>query len=49
LQQLIDLRDAQECANDNVHENFRNTENYEAAVERVAKMDEAIEILEDIY
>jgi len=47
--ELMWLRDAQECANDNVHENFRNTENYEAAVERVAKMDEAIEILGDIY
>ena len=47
--QLIQLRDAQECANDNVHENFRNTENFEASVERVTKMDEAIEILEDVY
>lgn len=47
--ELMLLRDAQECANDNVHENFRNTDNYEASVERVAKMDEAIEILGDIY
>jgi hypothetical protein len=43
------LRDAQEYANDSVHENFRNTENFEAAVERVSRMDEAIGMLEDIY
>lgn len=49
MRQLMRLRDAQECANDNVHENFRNTEKYEASLERVEKMDEAIEILEDIY
>ena len=49
LQQYIQLRDAQEEANDNVHENFRNTENFEAAEERVAMMDEAIEILEGLY
>ena len=47
--QLIQLRDAQEYANDNVQENFRNTENFEASEERVAKMDEAIEILETVY
>jgi len=49
LNHLIKLRDAQASTNDNVHENFRNTENFEAAQERVAMMDEAIEILESIY
>jgi len=49
LRQYIQLRDAQESANDNVHENFRSAEGFEAAQERVAKMDEAIEILSDIY
>jgi len=49
LHQYILLRNAQESANDNVHENFRNTENFEAAEERVTMMDEAIEILESIY
>jgi len=49
LGHFIQLRDAQESANGNVLENFRNTEIFEAAEERVAKMDEAIEILEDIY
>jgi len=49
LSQLIQLRDAQERANYNVHENFRDTEHFEAAQERVAKLDEVIEILEDLY
>ena len=49
IQQLIQLRDAQEYANCSVHENLRNTENFEAATERVSKMDEAIGILEDVY
>ena len=49
LTHFVQLRDAQEFANDNVHENFRNTESFEAAEERVAKMDEAIEILQCIY
>jgi len=49
LRQYIQLRDAQECANENVHENFHNTESFEASMERVAKMDEAIEILEGLY
>ena len=49
LQQYIQLRDAQEEANGNVHENFRDTENFRAAEERVAMMDEAIEILEGLY
>ena len=49
VSQLVQLRDAQEYANDNVHDNFRDTENYEAAEERVAKMDEAIDILKSVY
>jgi len=49
LRQYIQLRDAQEHANDNVHENFRNTGNFEASEERVAMMDEAINILEGLY
>jgi hypothetical protein len=49
LSQFIQMRDEQESANDNVHENFRNTENFEASEERAAKMDEVIEILEGIY
>jgi hypothetical protein len=49
LRLFIQLRDAQEYANDNVHDNFRNSESYEAAEERVDNMDEAIEILENIY
>ena len=48
--QLVVLaRDAQECANDNVHENFRDTDNFAEAEESVALMDEAIGILESIY
>jgi len=49
LQIFTQLRDAQVFANDNVHDNFRETENFEAAEERVSMMDEAIEILEGIY
>ena len=49
LYQLKQLRDAQENANENVHENFRSTTNFEESLERVTKMDEAIDILDDIY
>ena len=49
LRQYIQLRDAQEQANDNVHENFRNTENFEASEECVRILDEVIEMLEDVY
>ena len=49
LYQLKQLRDAQEDANENVHENFRNTTNFEESLERVTKMDEAIDILDGIY
>jgi len=49
LRQYIQLRDAQERANDNVHENFRETEKFEISSEIVSMMDEAIEILERIY
>jgi hypothetical protein len=49
LSQYIKLRDAQELANGNVPENFRETENFEEAEETVRMMDEAIEILEGIY
>ena len=49
LRQYIQLRDAQEWANENVCENFRDTEQFEAAEVRLDKMDEVIELLEDIY
>ena len=49
LYQLKQLRDAQEDANENVHENFRSTTNFEESLERVTKMDEAIDILDGIY
>lgn len=49
LDQLKQIRDAQEHANENVHENFRNTDSFEDSEERVIRLDEAIEILDDIY
>ena len=49
LNQLKQIRDAQENANDNVHENFRNTATFEEAEECVTKLDEAIDILDEIY
>jgi len=49
LCEFILLRDAQEHANDNVPENFRDTKSFEEAEEIVNKMDEAIYILESIY
>jgi len=49
LRDLILLRDAQDRANENVHENFRGLESFETAEDRVTKMSEAIEILEGVY
>jgi hypothetical protein len=49
LRKLILLRDAQEQANNNVPDNFQDTDGFEVAVEIVNKMDDAIEILESIY
>ena len=49
LRQYMQLRDAQERANDNVPDNFQDTERFEASLESVRIMDEAIEMLEDAY
>jgi len=49
LRQYMQLRDAQASANENVYENLRNTEQFEAAEARLDKMDDVIELLEDIY
>ena len=46
---LTQIRDAQEWANENVPNNFRDLENFEAAEESVVLLDEAIEILEGVY
>jgi len=43
------LHDAQECARDNIPENFRDSEIYESAEESLEKMEEALEILRGIY
>ena len=49
LRQLVQLRDEQERANGNVHENFRCTEAYGAAEESVLLTDEAIDLLRSVY
>jgi len=41
--------DFQECAMDNIPENFRYTTTYEDAENSVEKMKEALEILREIY
>ena len=43
------IRDAQEISNVNTPENLRGSEQYESAECSVAMMDEALEILGDIY
>jgi hypothetical protein len=49
IRDLKQIRDAQEYANDNVPDNFRDTENFEASEETVAMLDDVIETLEGIY
>lgn len=49
LREFILLRDAQAHANENVPVNFRETDGFDEAEEIVNMMDDAIDILEDIY
>ena len=47
--QLEQVRDAEQESMDNTPENFRMSDNFAASEESLAKLDEAIEILEGIY
>ena len=47
--QLEQIRDAEEEAMDNTPENFRKSDSFTASGESPSKLEEAIEILEDIY
>ena len=49
IDELKQIRDTQQNANDNVPDNFRDSEAFEVSEESVEKLDEAIEILEGIY
>ena len=43
------LRDAESSSHDNVPENLRGTESYEATTESLSVMDEVLDLLETIY
>ena len=47
--QLEQVREAEEESMDNTPENFRKSDNFAASEESLAKLEEAIEILENIY
>jgi len=49
VQTLALVRDAEEQAMENTPENLRGAGNYEASEERVCSMDEALDILENLY
>ena len=43
------VRDAEEQAMENTPENFRGSESFEASEERISSMDEALDILGELY
>ena len=49
ITKLEQIRDAQELSKDNIPENFRETVAYESAEHSVEIMEEAIELLHEIY
>ena len=49
IQTLGLVRDAEEQVMENIPENLRGAGNYEASEERVSSMDEALDILENLY
>ena len=46
---MSEMRDAEENYMSNTHENFHNTSRYEEADERLGRLDEALELVSDIY
>ena len=49
INQLVQVRDAQEHAKDNIPESFQGSTVYTSAEECIALMDEAIGLLEGVY
>lgn len=46
---MIEMRDAEEELMDNMPENLRSSSRYEDADERMSKLDEALDFIDDIY